>query len=453
MAEQLYYKGKNVQDLVMEAIKFQDGKLFAEFTAVVHDIEQLPTRKAMSAAFADGRLADLVMRHTGLDVYFFTDNEYSPFQKNYNAAMYVPQLTKNNPLYTDLHVAWGFVEDTDAKRLLRTLKEKTVGTVDLVNSRVGGAFSKLTMRSYITLDLLADKRFTAGQKAAIMMHEIGHAFTWIEMIAETACFNMAIMCAARHLLANDDEQKRIQLAEALNECLNVQVDPKTMAESSKVETWYTVYLKAEVEERRLAANSGYYADTASEFLADQFAVRHGAGRELAGAMNLMFKYYRLDSTKSRMVLWVKMAYQVTSFILKLAGAVMGALVNPLAGGFALLYMLANVAVVVISDANYNIYDWDKERIARMKRELITRIKDPMLDDVTRKETLETIKELDETERSLNNYKNFQQQLAYWLNPKARRNVKQRDMQQEIERTLNNDIFVASGNIGLIGKTA
>lgn len=285
-----------------------------------------------------------------------------------------------------------------------------------------------------------------------MMHEIGHAFTWIEMIAETACFNMAIMCAARHLLANDDQQKRIQLAEALNECLNVQVDPKTIAESSKIETWYTVYLKAEVEERRLASNSGYYADTASEFLADQFAVRHGAGRELAGAMNMMFKYYRLDSTKSRMVLWVKMAYDVTRFILKLAGAVMATLANPMAV-FGLLYLLANVAVVVISDANYNIYDWDKERIARMKRELITRIKDPMLDDVTRKETLETIKELDETERGLNNYKNFQQQLAYWLNPKARRNVKQRDMQQEIERTLNNDIFVASGNIGLIGKTA
>lgn len=450
MAEQLYYKGKDVQDLVMEAIKFQDGKLFSEFTAVVHEIEQLSTRKAMTAAFADGRLSDLVMRHTGLDIYFFTDNDYSPFQKNYNAAMYVPQLTKNNPLYTDLHIAWGFIEDTDAKRLLRTLKEKTVGTIDLVNSRVGGAFSRLAMRSYITLDLLADKRFTAGQKAAIMMHEIGHAFTWIEMIAETACFNMAIMCAARHLMQSEDVKTRIQLAEAMNECLNVEVDAKSIAESSKIETWYTVYLKAEVDERRLASNSGYYADTASEFLADQFAVRHGAGRELAGAMNTMFKYYRLDSTKSRTVLWVKLAFDVTRFIMRLAGAIFATLANPMAG-FALLYMLGKLAIVVISDSNYNIYDWDRERIARMRRELITRIKDPMLDAETRKETLVTIQELGETERSLNDFKSFEQQLAYWLNPKARRNVKQREMQQEIERSLNNDIFVGAGNIGMIGK--
>lgn len=423
-------------ELTMEAIKFQDGSLFKEMTEFFASSQGIG-RKEAEKLFKDGRLTKLVKQYTGLNIEFFCDFKMGQM----NAYVFPPDITKNNALLSDFHRSW--MEGKDGLALLKKLKDKPIGYVDLDAGRVYGAFGELKIRSAITYELLtAEEPFLPEEKAAVMLHEIGHAFTFLETLSETVYFEASIMTVQRELLGTTDKVKRLELAKALNQALDTNVDVNKISNSEEGTVWYTVFVTNKAMELRKVNNAGRYTDVASEFMADQFATRHGGGEYLVTGLAKMFRLYGTSSTKSKPLFWL-------SFIIE-AGIAFTAASGLIAAGLpGILVGVLVLALALWLDPTYNIYDNDMERFRKIKQEMIIRLKDRDLPADIRASTLDSIKTIDETLNGMNNNRTFMQMVTIVMRPGVRKAVKQEEIQQVLSSTMNNDLFKASAKLDSI----
>ncbi|EIC2604793.1 hypothetical protein LAB17_002147 [Salmonella enterica subsp. enterica serovar Newport] len=423
-------------ELTMEAIKFQDGSLFKEMTEFFRSKQGLDKKDVLNV-FKDGHLTEMVKRYTGLNIEFSVDVKMGQM----NAYVYPPDISTNNTILADYHRLW--MRGADGVALLKKIKDTPVGYVDLEKGRVYGIFEELKIRSAITYELLtATEPFLPEEKAAIMLHEIGHAFTFLETLSETVRVEASIMTVQRELLGTTDKVKRIELAKALNKTLDTNVDVNKISDSDDGSVWYTVYVSNKAMQLRNVNNAGRYTDVASEFMADQFATRHGGGEYLVSGLAKMFRLYGTNSMKSKTMFWLSFIKDATVTILI---AISFTSVNIL--GMAIF--VAAMALAVWLDPTYSIYDNDMERFRKIKQDLIIRLKDRDLPSDIRSTTLDTIKTIDETLSAMNNNRTFMQMVTLILRPGVRKAVKQEEIQQVLSSTMNSDLFKTAATLDSI----
>lgn len=423
-------------ELTMEAIKFQDGSLFKEMTEFFRSKQGLDKKDVLNV-FKDGHLTEMVKRYTGLNIEFSVDVKMGQM----NAYVYPPDISTNNTILADYHRLW--MRGADGVALLKKIKDTPVGYVDLEKGRVYGIFEELKIRSAITYELLtATEPFLPEEKAAIMLHEIGHAFTFLETLSETVRVEASIMTVQRELLGTTDKVKRIELAKALNKTLDTNVDVDKISDSDDGSVWYTVYVSNRAMQLRNVNNAGRYTDVASEFMADQFATRHGGGEYLVSGLAKMYRLYGTNSMKSKTMFWL-------SFIMDATIASMMAIGLASVGAIGVLVVVAVTALSVWLDPTYSIYDNDMERFRKIKQDLIIRLKDRDIPSDVRSMTLDAIKTIDETLSAMNNNRTFSQMVTLILRPGVRKAVKQEEIQQALSSTMNNDLFKTAATLDSI----
>lgn len=423
-------------ELTMEAIKFQDGSLFKEMTEFFRSKQGLDKKDVLNV-FKDGRLTEMVKRYTGLNIEFSVDVKMGQM----NAYVYPPDISTNNTILADYHRLW--MRGVDGVALLKKIKDAPVGYVDLEKGRVYGIFEELKIRSAITYELLtATEPFLPEEKAAIMLHEIGHAFTFLETLSETVRVEASIMTVQRELLGTTDKVKRIELAKALNKTLDTNVDVDKISDSDDGSVWYTVYVSNRAMQLRNVNNAGRYTDVASEFMADQFATRHGGGEYLVSGLAKMYRLYGTSSMKSKTMFWL-------SFIKDAAVAILIAISFTSVNILGMAIFVAAMALAVWLDPTYSIYDNDMERFRKIKQDLIIRLKDRDLPSDIRSTTLDTIKTIDETLSAMNNNRTFMQMVTLILRPGVRKAVKQEEIQQVLSSTMNSDLFKTAATLDSI----
>lgn len=423
-------------ELTMEAIKFQDGSLFKEMTEFFRSKQGLDKKDVLNV-FKDGHLTEMVKRYTGLNIEFSVDVKMGQM----NAYVYPPDISTNNTILADYHRLW--MRGADGVTLLKKIKDTPVGYVDLEKGRVYGIFEELKIRSAITYELLtATEPFLPEEKAAIMLHEIGHALTFLETLSETVRVEASIMTVQRELLGTTDKVKRIELAKALNKTLDTNVDVDKISDSDDGSVWYTVYVSNKAMQLRNVNNAGRYTDITSEFMADQFATRHGGGEYLVSGLAKMYRLYSKDSVKSKTMFWL-------SFIKDAAVAILIAISFTSVNILGMAIFVAAMALAVWLDPTYNIYDNDMERFRKIKQDLIIRLKDRDLPNDIRSTTLDTIKTIDDTLKEMNNNRTFMQMVTIVLRPGVRKAVKQEEIQQALSSTMNNDLFKTAATLDSI----
>lgn len=423
-------------ELTMEAIKFQDGSLFKEMTEFFRSKQGLDKKEVLNV-FKDGRLTEMVKRYTGLNIEFSVDVKMGRM----NAYVYPPDISTNNTILADYHRLW--MRGADGVTLLKKIKDTPVGYIDLEKGRAYGIFEELKIRSAITYELLtATEPFLPEEKAAIMLHEIGHAFTFLETLSETVRVEASIMTVQRELLGTTDKVKRIELAKALNKTLDTNVDVDKISDSDDGSVWYTVYVSNKAMQLRNVNNAGRYTDVASEFMADQFATRHGGGEYLVSGLAKMYRLYGTNSMKSKTMFWL-------SFIKDAAVTILIAISFTSVNILGMAIFVAAMALAVWLDPTYSIYDNDMERFRKIKQDLIIRLKDRDIPSDVRSMTLDTIKTIDETLSVMNNNRTFSQMVTLILRPGVRKAVKQEEIQQVLSSTMNNDLFKASAKLDSI----
>ena len=257
-----------------ESIAFQSGAFFKDVTAIIQAIRDNKNRTVQDMAKYLLRLDKCVYDHTGVNLNSSTLDEYD------DAFVVVPMLTKGNVLNRDSFNKY-IKKHWDADTLSFYNVEKK-GWIDPANSRVGGAFSEIVFSSFVSTDHICSKKYTAEETAFVVIHEVGHAYTFLQSLTDTLIVNAVLQRTYQELTSNGVDKKVKVILTKAADSMNIKGREwlEAINDDSDGDVAFKLLVTAVNIEPRGMDNKRYFTQNAAEELADIFAVRHGAGRAL-----------------------------------------------------------------------------------------------------------------------------------------------------------------------------
>ena len=441
--------------LSMEAIAYQrQSLLFFDIVSVLQQLRELPVID--QAALDRSGLSEIVKRRTGLSVHF-QNNVPGQVIHSVDVPVYtataaeIPLLSITNPLYkafsaiAPLETATAVVKFQHALRLADTLK----GTIDLKSGRASGAFSQLTCIIWLDSFVLHPKSIASVEEAtALVIHEIGHIFSTFETCAHAAMTN-AVVNTALDVIRDAPQDKKIEfILQAIDSHGGDRTDAAIIAESEDETTQRLLLLRNfEHQAHARMASHSTKTDSASyrsvEFMADQYAIRHGGAVPLASAIHKLMVVGKEDQGKSFLRFYGVEAVRY--------GVMLAALFTPtwpIAALVALTYTI--VGATLIGQDDY--VPSPQERLGGVKQDLVQLLKNPKLSPSIRKQLLLDLDFVDTLRDDVKSYTSLTRFVWKNLFPDGRRQTKIRDFQKGLEDLINNDIFIHAQRLKALATT-
>lgn len=401
-----------------ESIYFQTGSVFfKELTNVIEGI-----RKLGKADVKDGEGVDMLIssikHHSGLNVNFNLQAS-SP-------AVNPPALDRNNVLVANYMRE--FTSSGDGMRLIANSDGVVKGTVSLLTGKVSGIFADLAFTIHMPVSMLTSETYTPAEVAAVLLHEVGHILTYMEYLTRTLTTNQ-VLAGVSKALANTytAEEREVVLVSAKKALQLKNLDTKELSKSKDGTVNEVVIISNIVRETESELGSNIYDLTSWEYLSDQFAARHGAGRDLATALTKMYKGQFNISFRN---LPTYMACEA----LKLALVAFN--------GVGLFLMLAD-------SVGNGVYDAPGVRLKRIRDQIVENLKDKKLskEDIDALES--DIKTIDVILKDVTDRRQFIGVIVDTIIPAARKARSQMLMQQELENIVSNELFRRSAELKLV----
>lgn len=424
-----------------EAVDYQyETAFFYRLTKAIEKVRELNSRELTSFAEPVKEIGRVITDFLGIPV----ECRISP-SKDFNAWVQLPDFNKNHPFFA----MWqNWATSKDGLKALGS-KDYDIANVDRKTGKISGVYSKCHCPITFTKGILTSSKFTDEEIAAVALHEIGHIFSMFETMYKTAGANLAIASAMEDCIGVKDNNVRMKVVKGLKEkgVIEVSIDENTVAQLDD-EKLPVVVITSAYKQIRQEKDAVCYNRTAWEQSADQFAVRMGAGVHLATALN---KIVPANEAKRQFAVnsLARFAFQLLMFF--------GKMIALKASSFGLLlliilYELLLVDLPVVFEVAYNTYDKAKDRISRIRREQIGKLKVLDKDDELVKETIEQIDEMKKIEdEQLNLYPSLQGHVFAFIYNAFTRQLTKKEQQQTIEKLMNNELFVQAAKFSLKGK--
>lgn len=423
--------------LSMEAVEWDDdGTLFndiarviSEFRSEVKASDELAAEKLLHSEF--GRV---ILKHMGMKATLSIDNS-----NGVNAYIVVPAIDRNNPI---LH---RFANLTTGNRTVldKLVKEEELyALVDRKEGRLGGILSEIDHPIYITRGMLFNNdKFSSREIAAVILHELGHAFSYYEGLSQYIRQNVILASNVAEFRDTSDAQTRLRIISRLKaeKLLPKEFDDSRVANAG--DKYTTVVIS--MGQRMIAEdpNSIFHNSTTFESTADQFAIRKGAGLYLAKSLTKIYKQYNSSAFEYYFGLFVSVAMSIMSMLFVAIGAL-----HPVFFLFGLVSYMTALIQGAFSDA-LSSYDTPRDRLKRIRTEMIGRLKKQELSDVVRKELVKTFDSLDELLKQNDKHYNANETLGKLIYDRLdslfirQKDAKKR--QQALEDLLNNELYVSA----------
>jgi len=421
-----------------EAIDHQYDGIFKQ--ALINRINTI--RKGtvkIDKAIIDADLGKLIGVHTGINVEI-------KVVKGIAAQIQTMAISPNHPIINEMRtVGW---DKSSIKAYLRA-RDITGGEVDLAKGKVSGSFTKVDHLMYVGTTFFTRKNINGGfeysteEIAAVIMHEMGHAFTYFELTGRTVRTNYIILGAVQRLLSEDDRAKRIQLIMDVEGNTGFVVgDKDRLVDINKDTAYATALLKASMDKCRSELGVNLYDNTGSESLADQYAARQGLAVPLATALSKMLREYgHRDLAYSQNANLLFNILQFSSMVITLAAPVGGAflLVKALVAAF-------NISAFLNTGKLADEYDRPKERLERLRSQLVEQLKDKSIPADIRASISDDVDKMDDAMSYINNNVHWLDFVSEYVIPYKRKEVKQVEFQKGLEKMLNNELFVSAAKL-------
>lgn len=404
----------------MEAIDFQvNPLLFKELTIHIQEIKNSNSDKKVIRQRFEA-IQDSVTKRTGMNINFNLSEE-----EFVNAWVVVPDLDKNHPLLIDYYRE--ISGSKDSIKLIKKRKTVLKGGVDRKTSTVFGIFSEIDVDIFITEALLSSSVFNSEEVAAVILHELGHLFTYFEYIGSTITTNYVLQHVSRSLKDTRETKRKYEIIEEAESILDINIDdPDALLNATNDTVLQTVILKKVTEKRYSELKSGTYDMTAYEMLSDQFATRQGAGRALVTGLD---KLNRIHGDP---------AYDSKTWFLLTEAAKLIIFLNA-----TILYVGLPLILILVIDVSMDIYDKPKSRLERIKRDLVDGLKSKSLSKEQAKQFVTDIEVIEKVIEVMAERRSLLMTLQTTLMPARRKQYEQLKFQQELEMIVNNDLFTKS----------
>lgn len=421
-----------MNDPSLEAIDFQGGALFSDLTAAIAKVRS--GRAISQKDLDDVEIPSIVRAHTGISLTIQIQDDPA-----YNASVIPPVVDKNHPFYAEWVRPLLGKEGVDA---IRAAGGKVTAGVDRRTGKVFGLYTKVTAQAFLTRGLLESKKFSDAEIAAIFLHEIGHVESYFEYLGNTFRANYVLSATTAAIMQTSGVKEREVILMEAEKALGVKIhDREKLAEvdnTSANGTIAVVFLSEMATKSRSETGFNLYDIRSWEQLSDQFATRHGAGRDLVTALDKIWRSYGHDavlSTPTFLVMEVAKFLTLSGFIL--IPVAVGAAPLALPGIFYLIVIMG------ISNPQEKIYDDPKDRVKMVKQQVIEALKNKSISDVKRKQLLADVDFIQSIEDDLESRRGFVEFLWAKVFPWGRKSASQAEMMKELEQLANNELFVVA----------
>lgn len=408
-----------------EAIAYQgNSKLAERLTQIINDWR--PSCTFTTDECARRGLAAAIFEGSGISVRFeVTDVPYS------NAAVELPSIDKNHPLINNYQRGW--LSNRELHKVLNFVGGKFSGYVDRKQGRVYGDFCKLTCPAWLTTGLLKNTAISSRGIASIVLHELGHVFSFYERLIDLFNMNYAASAVATRVLKLESDQERIELISEYEKTTNTVIDDKeVILRQDKDGPVYVKLITETIKQRRNIEGNEIYSYRGFEQCSDQFAVRHGVGRDLQLALAVIERENGSTSHEG----WV---VHIALEYLKLIGFMFMTAMT--CGMFAVLVLLCSRPL-------NKVYDDPKERAVRIRNEMVGELK-LKITDARRKEIVTDIHSIDICIKELQDKKTILEAIWAYMTPTGIESEAKRKFEQQLEALGNNNLFYASSMLGTV----
>lgn len=435
-----------VEQVSAEAIQYQRqtplfDALTDAFQKKLDGIKSIEDVTAGSISMSD--MEEIIKEHTGLP---FTVSITR--QDGHGMHVYWPAITMHHPFYVALQGVLKGNPATFGVQQAALKKAKLVagefhGMIDLEKSQVTGALQNFACELLIPFKMF-DNYMNARELAAIALHEIGHAFTYLEKLLSTTSTNLTVLSAWYDYASAQDSKQKIKLVDSLYAELKVKnAKTEDLVEMKTKEEFVTVILNGYFDHIRSSMGSTSYDARMTEVAADQFAYRHGAGKDLVIALDKINRRYgNIDYL-------VESAYSLSTAIM-LSLTTLLLMLIPWAGWL----LLTTLFVIYLSAPNnydQKTYDDPGERMDRAIYDLTQVSKRMKQDSQQASQIADDIKAIYLMRRTVRDNKSLF--FFIWRNMKSQRRdqYKQKMFQSQLEELINNRLYVHSILLNTLAK--
>ena len=418
--------------LGIEGISFQDGSFF---NALVEKVQDLRDSKNYSPKNIEKNgINQMVFEKTGMLISFGIDPS-----RGANAFVLLPHLDKNHPFFP---MQWRDFLPTEAISLIKAGGGEIRGSVDLINAKVSGIYSKVEVVTKVTKGMFESTKYTTEEICAIICHELGHLFTYFEMFGRINRTANVVSAMCRAMYEMEDQQQRETIIKEAAKSLQISIeDPSELARiqrGKREDTCVTVFVTKAVHASRSETGYHAYEMRSCEQLADDFAMRMGAGRHLATGLHKLYDSFWESSTIRTSTHVVMQLFDM--FTVLVAGQALGWAL----GGVAAMSagtVIFPLLILMLANPNEKIYDNGEDRIMLMKRTLVTALKNKDLPEELRKSYLSEIAAIDEIVKKLDFKRGIFDYIITTFGVRGSREYRQEQIMKDVENLLTNDLFV------------
>lgn len=411
-----------------EAIDHQfNGVLKAALVAKIEQIK--PLRDVTEGGHLD-EIAKIIKQHTGvtLNVVVF---------KGMGAMVELPALTASNPIVNQWRKGPWMSKKGEA--LVSAASKPLDGSIDLKKGKVDGIFSDVEQTLHLGDQLLHHPTvsFSSEEIAAIILHEVGHVFTYFEMMTRQASANYIIHGTMEQLGNAKDRKDKIRILKDTQDKTGVELgDIEELADlPDRKAVAINIYQHADRHTRTELGFSAYDT-TGAEALADQFAARHGLSLPLVTGLD---KITRITGNPAHMSTMTMVGIKLVFW-----GALLGASLTTPIG----LPLLAAMSTIRVLSALFDVREYDDlpERYKRIRHQLIDGLKDSSMSSTLRATTVEDIKRIDAIVNNLSVQYSLLGFVFNQLIPSKRNAQRSKAFQQDVEALLANDLYVKASEL-------
>lgn len=412
--------------MVQEAIAHQGrSQLFRDLLLIIREVKEVPYNALGKELLIKKGIDKVIEKHTGLKIPVYIDN--SPY---INAWIYPPYIDANHAVFAGNQWQrgdnWTLEYINKQSNKVFGKSESIFGTVDREHSRVSGDFSKIECPMYVTRMAINHPEATPEMIVSVILHEIGHVFTYFEFMGRVTTFNGALQAASEMFFNCNSREDRLKVIRDVGDKFQVDTDDRDALMNARTKDGFiTVLARGYVIDRKSNMGSSIYDITLWESLSDQFSMRHGSGVDGVKMMDLIYKNSGASAYNSTLTHVIFTLFKVLMFIVMTFSLF----------GLPLLLLFINPAE--------KIYDEPEARMLRMRNDFVSGLKAPNLSKEEKAKIAEDVKEIDLIIKDLNDKRGLIELFYTSCTPEGRRQYSQMRFQQAVESLVANDMLVAS----------
>lgn len=427
-------------NLSNESIDFQTNSTFGK--ELENTIQDINDNKVAIKKLQDSEqkkiLESIIKKHTGLNINLVLDTQSV-------ACVYLPTVHRNHLfLYNSFRDLYDIKDSIEIFKRVKEINEKH--TVNLKTGKVTGLFSDLSVDIHLQVNSFFSAKMPAGQITAILLHEIGHLFTYYEFIVRQHTTNQVLAGILKSVINKDNIKTRETVFEKGGALLGDKNAFKEIVNQDNSQVISTVVFQQHVDHMKSELGIEHYDYSACEQLADQYSTRYGYGRELILGLETLHRMFGIYEGKASN--FEAGLSQIAGVIVMTVGVVFGFAANPLASLFFAGMLVLSLYGAGASKKDYT-YDVLKVRYLRVREQFIQRLKDKSISQEEITLNLDSLKAIDKVISSIHEHNLPLDRMMNFIFSTNRDVKRSTELQRQLESLAMNDLFAKSAKLSTI----